>query len=82
MKFLWAALALALSSGASAQTAEAPKLGPPPRPVAAFGLDNPKCLQWSDGCILCKRLEDGSSACTTPGTACVPGEPACKTTTE
>lgn len=78
MKLLGRALALALSSGAAAQTAEAPGAGPPPRPVAAFGLDNPECLEWSDSCVLCKRLDDGSPACTTPGTACVPDEPACK----
>jgi hypothetical protein len=74
-----AVLALTLSSGALAETTEAPKVAPPQRPVAAFGFDNPECLQWSDGCVACRRLEDGSPACSTPGIACVPDEPACKT---
>jgi hypothetical protein len=76
MNFRAAVLALMLSSGALAQTTEAQK------PVAAFGFDHPKCLQWSDGCVLCQRLEDGTPACSTPGIACISDEPVCKAAKE
>jgi len=50
---------------------------PPPRPVQVFGEDNPKCAEWTDGCIVCKRQDDRSVACSMVGVACLPAEPAC-----
>ncbi len=51
------------------------------RPVAAYGYDNPNCLKWTDGCIICQRAQtDGSVACSTPGIACLPAAPVCSET--
>jgi len=46
--------------------------GPAPRTVA----DDPTCLEWSDGCQVCKRWPD-SVACSLPGIACEPGAQRC-----
>lgn len=34
------------------------------------------CAEWSDGCTVCRRHEDGP-ACSLPGIACVPQTPHC-----
>ncbi len=60
-----------LAGGALAQTGE------PQKPAAAFGADKPDCLEWTDGCIICKKREDGAPACSTVGAACLPAEPIC-----
>ena len=31
--------------------------------------DDPKCEEWTDGCIVCQRTPQGP-ACSTPGIAC------------
>ena len=36
----------------------------------------PTCAEWTDGCIVCQRTEQGP-ACSTPGIACVPREQQC-----
>lgn len=36
----------------------------------------PGCLEWTDGCITCRRTPDGP-ACSTPGIACTRGETRC-----
>ncbi len=43
-----------------------------PRTVA----DDPTCLEWSDGCQVCKRWPD-NVACSLPGIACEPGVQRC-----
>lgn len=45
---------------------------PGPRKVA----DDPSCLEWSDGCQVCKRWPEGV-ACSLPGIACEPGLQRC-----
>ncbi|AWM88104.1 hypothetical protein C4E04_16030 [Microvirga sp. 17 mud 1-3] len=35
------------------------------------------CREWSDGCMVCRRLPAGTAACSTPGIACVPGPLRC-----
>jgi hypothetical protein len=37
---------------------------------------DPGCSEWSDGCRVCKRVEDGP-ICSTPGIACTPGLQEC-----
>ncbi|MHB2209117.1 hypothetical protein [Methylobacterium sp. CM6257] len=44
-------------------------------PVGSVAED-PRCLEWSDGCSVCQRLADGP-ACSLPGIACQPGVPRC-----
>lgn len=48
-----------------------------PTPVKTVMPDSdPTCSEWSDGCRVCKRLEEGP-VCSTPGIACTPGEQEC-----
>jgi hypothetical protein len=48
--------------------------GPPSTPASFDG--EPTCAEWSDGCIICQRTNQGV-ACSTPGIACVPRERHC-----
>ena len=79
------ALCLALSPPVFADEAATPT--PTPTPTAtldpkeqaslqSFGVANPTCMEWSDGCAVCKR--DESMHCSTPGIACLPVEIACR----
>ncbi len=63
-------LGLWASAAAAAEPAEE-------KPVAAYGDDNPACVEWTDGCMVCKRGPDGEPACSTVGTACLPAAVAC-----
>ena len=71
-------LALAFSPLAACEaskTEATPEAGPSAA-VLAYGDRNPACLEWSDGCAVCTRAEDGPQ-CSTPGIACQPSEIAC-----
>jgi hypothetical protein len=46
-----------------------------PSTPAAFDRE-PTCAEWTDGCIVCRRTDQGL-ACSTPGIACVPKEQQC-----
>jgi len=37
---------------------------------------DPSCAEWTDGCIVCRRVPEGL-ACSTPGIACTPTQPRC-----
>lgn len=45
---------------------------------AVSAADDPACLEWTDGCKVCRRLAEGP-ACSLPGIACQPGAPQCLT---
>jgi len=47
------------------------------KPSQAYGEDHPSCLEWTDGCLVCARLEDGSAACSMVGAACLPAAVSC-----
>jgi hypothetical protein len=47
------------------------------KPVQAYGEDHPACLEWTDGCLVCARLEDGSAGCSMVGAACLPAAVSC-----
>jgi len=51
---------------------------PEPASMEGFGKVNPTCLEWSDGCAVCRRDEAGQDRCSTPGIACQPGEVVCR----
>ena len=36
----------------------------------------PSCAEWTDGCVVCRRVPEGL-ACSTPGIACTPGAQRC-----
>ncbi|TXN21061.1 MULTISPECIES: hypothetical protein [Methylobacterium] len=51
----------------------------PHRPTSAQTVlpdSDPSCAEWSDGCHVCRRLEEGP-ICSTPGIACTPGPQEC-----
>ena len=43
---------------------------------AVSAADDPACLEWTDGCKVCRRLAEGP-ACSLPGIACQLGAPQC-----
>jgi hypothetical protein len=47
-----------------------------PPSTAAFGEQDKTCAEWTDGCMVCVKGENGSS-CSTPGIACVRGPVQC-----
>jgi hypothetical protein len=48
----------------------------PTRPSAGQGIPA-TCQEWTDGCRVCARQADGSSACSNVGIACVPQTARC-----
>ncbi len=66
-----------LVAGFAPVRAKAPQ---PPKAVAAFADDKPNCLEWTDGCIVCKKQPDNSAGCSMVGIACIPVEPICTKT--
>lgn len=42
-----------------------------------YGVDNPACTQWVDGCQTCQRDDAGKGHCSMPGIACLPGTIVC-----
>lgn len=52
---------------------------PPPKEEASlqsFAAAHPECVEWSDGCAVCKRAM--AVSCSTPGIACQPTDIVCK----
>ncbi len=45
--------------------------------LQSFGAAHPECVEWGDGCAVCKR--DDSAHCSTTGIACQPTPIACQT---
>ena len=45
-----------------------------------FADANKTCQEWSDGCAVCARREDGSFHCSLPGISCQPTGLACRKT--
>ena len=77
MTVIFRTLAFGLLLLANAARADSPRpepvLPPKPAPIQAYGAQNPACLEWTDGCVLCARGQ-----CSTPGIACQPGGVVCK----
>jgi hypothetical protein len=44
-------------------------------PMQRYGENNPKCLEWTDGCVVCRK--DG---CSNIGIACQPKDISCRDT--
>ena len=76
-----AVIAFVLPLGAAlADSAKAPPVHEGPKvSVQAYGKQNPQCLSWTDGCVLCTtEAATGVSQCSTPGIACQPRGLHCK----
>jgi hypothetical protein len=76
--FAMALAVFALSLPAAADESEqSAKPASPERELAiAFGGSHPECQEWTDGCMVCKRVGE-KVACSTPGIACQPVETVC-----
>ena len=46
--------------------------------LQGFALQNRLCREWSDGCSVCMRDEEGAPHCSTPGIACQPEPIRCR----
>ncbi len=73
-------LALTVSAAAGEPTPPSPAPEGLPQGEEAtlhsFAETHPACVEWSDGCAVCKRAM--SVSCSTPGIACQPAEITCK----
>ena len=47
-----------------------------PQAPAQGSAPGPSCAEWTDGCVVCRRVPEGL-ACSTPGIACTPGANRC-----
>ena len=58
-------------------TVAGPALADPP---AADGIAKAQqtCREWTDGCSVCLRREDGAFGCSVPGIACQPAPIVCR----
>ena len=61
---------------ADAPRAPALKAGAPIS-IAAYGRQNPQCVEWTDGCAVCVASA-GKAQCSTPGIACTPAGLTCR----
>jgi hypothetical protein len=74
-----AALICSVAPDLADEAAPSP-LPEPPVSMQAYGAHNPDCLEWTDSCVVCRRLDapqkdaaghDATDiACSTPGIAC------------
>jgi hypothetical protein len=69
------ALGIVLGTVALAHVLPAATSAPQPSKPVPFEL-GPTCAEWTDGCIVCQRTEQGL-ACSMPGIACQPREQQC-----
>ena len=70
---------LVCGSAAWADAARTPPVHEGPKvSVQAYGKQNPQCLSWTNGCVLCTTDADGASHCSMPGIACQPRGLHCK----
>ena len=67
------ALGLLAFAGLPVGAADIPNFPKARAAPAAPGSDLPAaCLEWTDGCRVCARQQDGSNACSNVGIACLP----------
>ena len=73
-------LAIGLLAAAPAARAELATPLPPvvQQSLDAFSAAHKACRVWSDGCVVCRRLQETAFACSTPGIACQPTALACQ----
>jgi hypothetical protein len=85
LRFLPLFAVLAIACGGEATLAEeAASSKPPvaettsPRDLETYGEADATCLEWSNGCQVCRRQPEGGWGCSTPGIACVPVAVTCR----
>lgn len=68
-------LFLVLVGGAGADTVPDPEH----KTLESFADANAACREWTDGCAVCLRHENGTFDCSLPGIACQPRGLTCRT---
>ena len=69
---------LAFAGVPAARAADIPNFPKARALPAAPGNGLPaNCLEWTDGCRVCARQQDGREACSNVGIACLPREARC-----
>jgi hypothetical protein len=48
------------------------------KPTIVYGETHPDCLEWADGCIVCRRTNGDEPNCSTTAPACVPTPAQCR----
>ena len=77
-KYLIAFCLLAFAGSVTARAADIPNFPKARTAPAVQGNGLPMgCLEWTDGCRVCARQNDGSDACSNVGIACVPQKARC-----
>lgn len=74
-------LSVAAADEAPAPVVNSPAIGPVPPEgpsLQEFATQNPLCREWSDGCAVCARGDNGPPHCSTPGIACQPEPIRCR----
>lgn len=72
-------LLLGLAAATAARAEPATPLPPAEQQsLDAFSTAHKDCNVWSDGCVVCRRLQETAFACSTPGPACQPEPLACR----
>ncbi|WP_156898139.1 hypothetical protein [Methylocapsa acidiphila] len=71
---VFAVVALAGASASADESSAEPRSAI----MQAYGEHDADCLEWTDFCATCRRLESGEPACSTPGVACEPSEIVCR----
>jgi len=81
-RWLIAAALISIAPALAADLPLEPKTQPAEAPADANPLAPPAaaCLEWTDGCRICKRSADGPASCSNVGIACVPKAVTCSTT--
>ena len=46
--------------------------------LESFARVDEACREWSDGCAVCRRQDDGAVGCSLPGIACQPAPVTCR----
>ena len=46
--------------------------------LEGYALIDQACREWTNGCAVCRRQEDGAIGCSLPGIACQPVAIACR----
>lgn len=60
--FLWAAISLLGAGANAADEALSPTPEPLPPSMQAFGAANADCLEWTNACLICRRLDGAADA--------------------
>ena len=77
-----AALLALLSQAAHADSFRTPPLkAGVPLSIQAYGRQNPRCAEWTNGCVVCVAA-GGHTQCSTAGIACTPAGLTCRRPTK